>query len=117
MSPVDSSGRNEMKVNQKTVVFGTGAMGSALLRGWIKSKMLIPAKITAVDVDTAKCKKLSSQLKIKAETDPSKALKGAGLIFLAVKPQQMKELLNQAGHQFPPKALVVSIAAGISTEQ
>lgn len=106
-----------MKVNLKIVVFGTGAMGSALLKGWIKSKMLIPAKITAVDVDSAKCKKLASKLKIKAATDPSKALKGAGFILLAVKPQQMNDLLSQAGPQFPKKALVVSIAAGISTEQ
>jgi pyrroline-5-carboxylate reductase len=76
-----------------------------------------PALITAIDVDQVKCKKIAAQLKIKAGTDPKKALQGAGIILLAVKPQQMKELLAHAGRQFSPKALVVSIAAGVSTEQ
>ena len=106
-----------MKVRQKTVVFGIGAMGSALVKGWISSKMIAPSLITAVDLDAAKLKKMASQLKIKAVLDAGKALKGAGLVLLAVKPQQMKELLGQKGGKFPPKALVVSIAAGVSTEQ
>jgi len=106
-----------MKVRQKTVVFGIGAMGSALVKGWISSKMIAPRLITAVDVDAAKLKKTASRLKIKAATDAAKALQSAGLVLLAVKPQQMKELLNQAGSQFPKGALVVSIAAGVSTEQ
>ncbi len=106
-----------MKIGQKTVVFGMGAMGSALVKGWISSKMLKPALITAVDVDQAKCKKMAAQFKIKAGPDPVKALKDAGLVLLAVKPQQMKELLAQTGKEFPKSALVVSIAAGVSTEQ
>ena len=106
-----------MKVKQKTVIFGIGAMGGALVKGWIFSKMISPANITAVDVDADKCKKMAKQFKIKAATESSKALKGAGLILLAVKPQQMKELLTGAGVLFPSKALVVSIAAGVSTGQ
>src|SRR5258708_7359280 len=108
---------NNMKVKQKTVILGIGAMGSALAKGWISSKMLTPSNITAVDVDPEKCKKAVKQLKIKAVTEPSKALKDAGVVLLAVKPQQMKELLSQSGNLFPKKALVVSIAAGVSTEQ
>jgi pyrroline-5-carboxylate reductase len=106
-----------MKIKQKTVVFGIGAMGSALVKGWISSKLLSASSIAAIDVDPEKCKKLARQFKIKAVGDPAKALSGAGLILLAVKPQQMKELLGQAGPLFPKKALVVSIAAGVSTDQ
>lgn len=106
-----------MKVRQKTVVFGIGAMGSALVKGWISSKMIAPSLITAVDVDLVKLKKTTSQLKIKHGTDAAKALKGAGLVLVAVKPQQMKELLTRTGPWFPKTVLVVSIAAGVSTEQ
>ncbi len=106
-----------MKVRKKTVVFGIGAMGSALVKGWIASKMVPPSLITALDLDAAKLKKMASQLKVKAATDAEKALKGAGLILLAVKPQQIRELLSQKGSEFPKRALVVSIAAGVSTEQ
>jgi pyrroline-5-carboxylate reductase len=106
-----------MKAGQKTVVFGIGAMGSALVRGWISSKQMKSSLITAVDPDQAKCKKMAAQLKIKSESNPGKALKGASLVLLAVKPQQMKELLAQSGSFFPKKALVVSIAAGVSIGQ
>ena len=106
-----------MKIKSKTVVIGLGAMGSALVKGWTSSKQLSSKLITALDVDTAKLKKTAAQLKIKAGTDPAKALQDAGLILLAVKPQQMKDLLSQAGSQIPKKALVVSIAAGVSTQQ
>ena len=106
-----------MKIKQKTVIFGIGAMGGALVKGWISSKMIPPSNITAVDLDADKCKKMAKQYKIKTASDPSKALKGAGLILLAVKPQQMAELLAGAGAVFPKKALVVSIAAGVSTSQ
>lgn len=109
--------RKSMKVRQKTVVFGIGAMGSALVKGWISSKMIPASLITAVDLDVAKLKKMASQLKIKAAKDAAKALADAGIILLAVKPQQMKELLGRMGSQFPKKALVVSIAAGVSTGQ
>src|SRR6185295_7069842 len=106
-----------MKIKQKTVVFGIGAMGGSLIKGWISSKLLTSSSITAIDVDPEKCKKMAKQFKIKAVTDPTKALRGAGLILLAVKPQQMKELLSRTGSLFPKKALVVSIAAGVSTDQ
>lgn len=106
-----------MKVRQKTVVFGIGAMGSALVKGWVSSKRMASSQITAVDVDAVKLKKMAAQLKIKAGLDADKALQGAGLVLLAVKPQQMKDLLSQMGRMFPPKALVISIAAGVSTEQ
>lgn len=106
-----------MPTKPKTVVLGLGAMGSALVKGWISSKMMKAASITAVDVDPAKLKKTAAQLKIKAETDPQKALTGASLILIAVKPQQMKDLLAQAGSRIPKTALVVSIAAGVSSEQ
>lgn len=106
-----------MKINQKTVIFGIGAMGGALLKGWLSSRMISASRVAAVDVDAAKCKKMAAQFKIKAGTDAVPALKGAGLILLAVKPQQMKELLAQAGRSFPKNALIVSIAAGVSTDQ
>ena len=106
-----------MSLKQKAVVFGIGAMGSALVKGWIKTKMLSSSNVTAVEVDPKKRWEAAKRLKIRATDDMASALKNASLIVLAVKPQQMKVLLTQAGPKFPKKALVVTIAAGISTKQ
>jgi pyrroline-5-carboxylate reductase len=106
-----------MKTKAKTVVIGLGAMGSALVKGWISSKKLKAPSITALDVDQAKLKKTAARLKVKAAADPARALKDAGLVLLAVKPQQMTALLSREGPRIPKKALVISIAAGVSTDQ
>jgi len=106
-----------MRVQQKTVIFGIGAMGSALAKGWIKTRMIPASNLVAVELDRQKREAAIRQLKIKATADPAAALKKAGLVILAVKPQQMNELLKEARPHFSPKTLVVSIAAGVSTQQ
>src|SRR6185369_1534729 len=98
-----------MKLKQKTVIFGFGAMGSALAKGWIQSKLIPASRITVVEVDVQKGRDASRKLGIKASADPAAALKKAGLVILAVKPQQMRELLEESGSLFPKGALVVSI--------
>jgi len=106
-----------MKLQQKTVVLGIGKMGGVLVKGWISSKLIPASKIIGVRADFSKTKQTSAQLKIKVTTDAVTALKGARLVILGVKPQKIKEVLGEVGGAIPPKALVVSIAAGVSTEQ
>ncbi len=106
-----------MKVTQRTVVLGIGKMAGALVKGWISSKLISASRITGVRNDPAKVKRTATHLKIKVTTDAVKVLKKSELIVLGVKPQQIKELLIKMGTFFPKKALVVSIAAGVSTEQ
>lgn len=105
-----------MKYAWKTTIFGFGAMGRALAMGWISSKIIPKKFITAIDVNKSKLKNAIA-LGIKASSNSSLALKNTKLILLSVKPQQMKELMSKVGCLFPKKALVVSIAAGISTAQ
>jgi pyrroline-5-carboxylate reductase len=106
-----------MAFQQKTVVLGIGKMASALVKGWVSSKLIPVSKITGVRSDASKIKQTASQLKIKVTTDAVSSLKGAQIVVLGVKPQKIKEVLGQVGNTIPKRALVVSIAAGVSTEQ
>jgi pyrroline-5-carboxylate reductase len=106
-----------MTIQQKTVVLGVGKMGSALVKGWISSKLIPASKIVGIDSVVSQLKRTGSQLKIKISTDTKSALKDAQLVILSVKPQNVKEVFGQLGNLIPKKALIVSIAAGISTEQ
>lgn len=106
-----------MALQPKTVVLGIGKMGGALVKGWISSKLIPVSKIIGVRSDASKTKQIASQLKIKVTTDAGSALKGARLVILAVKPQKLKDVLEQVGGFISKNALVVSIAAGVSTEQ
>jgi len=106
-----------MAFQQKTVVLGIGKMAGALVRGWVSSKLIPASKIIGIRSDASKIKQTASQLKIKVTTDAVASLKGAQIVVLGVKPQKIKEVLGQVGSSIPKKALVVSIAAGVSTEQ
>jgi pyrroline-5-carboxylate reductase len=106
-----------MALQQKTVVLGIGKMGGALVKGWISSKLLPASKIIGVRSDASKVRQTASRLKIKVTTDADSALEGARLVILGVKPQKLKEVLSQVGGFISKNALVISIAAGVSTEQ
>jgi pyrroline-5-carboxylate reductase len=106
-----------MALQQKTVVLGIGKMGSALVKGWITSKLIMASKIVGVRSDDSKVRQTASQLKIKITTNADSALKGARLIILGIKPQKLKDVLSQVGGFISKNALVVSIVAGVSTEQ
>lgn len=51
--------------------------------------------------------------KIHTYQDNKKAIKDAEIIFLAVKPQQMKAVLNEIKTAIPPNCLIISIATGL----
>jgi pyrroline-5-carboxylate reductase len=106
-----------MALKGKFILIGAGAMGGALLKGWLRSGLLTARQVTAVDLDKAKLTRLSRELKVGISQDMAVALRGASAVLLAVKPQQMREMLESLGRTIPPKSLVVSIAAGVSTAQ
>jgi len=106
-----------MAFKGKFAIIGGGAMGSALLKGWLQGKLLKPSRVTVVDVDRAKLQKLRVALKVQTALTPEKALASADWVLLAVKPQQMKSFLGEWGSRFPNRAKVISIAAGLSTAQ
>jgi pyrroline-5-carboxylate reductase len=109
--------RKQMAIRGKFVVVGAGAMGGSLLRGWLRTRLLSPKQVVVVDLDPMKRTRLVKELKIKATDDAKKAVVGASFILLAVKPQQMKDMMVTLGAAIPPKALVITIVAGVSTAQ
>ena len=100
-----------------TIAFiGVGNMGRAILGGLINGGH--PAsKLRAADADAAACERVRREFGVAAGHDNRAAAAGADVLVLAVKPQQLKavatDLLPPAG---APRPLVLSIAAGISTD-
>ena len=100
---------------EHTVGFlGFGNMGRAIAHGLIETGTVAPGDLLAYDVDNGKCRDAEA---IGAQVVPSPAdLAGRSfLLVLAVKPQQMEEALEQIRPGVRDNALVMSIAAGIST--
>jgi pyrroline-5-carboxylate reductase len=98
---------------QHITLIGAGNMGTALVHGLIKAGFPAGA-ITAADSDPQRVKTLKQAYGIHAAASNSAAVARCDLLVLAVKPQQMQQVLLEMKsailHTFP---VILSIAAGI----
>lgn len=95
---------------------GSGKMGEALVRGLLKSGAFGPDRIRAADRDAGRRAVMEKACGVSTFGDSSEAVRGADLVLLAVKPQDMETALGEIAGALSPDAVVVSIAAGISTD-
>jgi pyrroline-5-carboxylate reductase len=97
-------------------VIGGGNMGSALIRGLVGSGRAQAEMISAFDVDRDKLSILEKELGIRVVDTVEKTVgPDTGMIVLAVKPQNIAEVLDSIADRVHDGLLIVSIAAGIST--
>ncbi|OGP10253.1 MAG: pyrroline-5-carboxylate reductase [Deltaproteobacteria bacterium GWA2_45_12] len=100
----------------KTGFLGTGNMAEALIAGLIKSKTLKPKEIFGFDLDTTKLKKIQKKYRIQTCNTATELALKSGTLVLSVKPQNMAEALRTIQATINSKHLLVSIAAGLSTD-
>ncbi len=101
----------------RLVAVGGGNMGEAVLRGVLAARLLAPAEVAVVEPVEARRATLSEQLGVRCVAAIHQA-PPAEAYLLAVKPQQMAVVLpGLAGALGAEGALVVSIAAGVSTRR
>jgi pyrroline-5-carboxylate reductase len=87
------------------LLIGCGAMGGALLKGWTEN--LKGFEFTVVDPKASKVKSVSAYKNLKAL--PAKYQ--PDIIMLAVKPQDLLEVLPWCKDRLTPKTVVMTIAA------
>lgn len=104
-------------MNLKTrrwMVFGTGAMGSALVRGWVQAGVLSPKLGFLYDREFSKARRLAGEVHARAVRRFEEALPYAQMVLLAVKPQNLFDLLAEIRPFVKKGQRFLSIAAGVS---
>lgn len=94
---------------------GAGNMAEAIARGVTSSGLLRSTEILAADVSPQRRDFFADQLKIRAVEEATTVASQCPTLLLAVKPQQVPTLLPAIGEVARPDALIITIAAGIST--
>lgn len=94
-------------------ILGAGVMGHTLLAALVRSGH-DPLDLIISDKMTTRAGQVASEVGARA-LPAAEAAAAADVLVFAVKPQDMDELIEQIHGQIRPGALVVSIAAGIST--
>ena len=104
-----------MLKNKKIAIIGGGKMGSIIAQGLIAQKISPNKDIIVTDIDAARLEFLRKSMRLKVSQDNEKAVKGADIIILAVKPQNMAATLKEISSAVDKTKFVISIAAGITT--
>jgi pyrroline-5-carboxylate reductase len=109
-------------VNIKRIaIIGTGSMGSAILSGLLKSGFN-PDNVSVSTKSTASAERLADELGVlsfameNGEDANQMAVAGADVVVIAVKPAYVIETLADVADSLDDDALVISVAAGITTK-
>jgi pyrroline-5-carboxylate reductase len=101
---------------RKIAVLGAGKAGEALIAGLISSGWREPSEIVATARHEEHLAELAERHGITTTLDNVEAARGAGVVVIAVKPQDIETLLAEVGSAFTAEQTILSIAAAIPTE-
>ena len=99
----------------KLAILGTGRMGEALLGGLLRSGWAQPDQIRCTVRRAERARELRETYGVQADTDSAAAAAAADVLVLAVKPQNMRDLLRDIGPKIHEGQTVISVAAGVTT--
>ena len=100
---------------RKIAILGGGRIGEALLSGLLSSGWRDPSEIVVTSRRDERRTELRERYGVEATADNVAAVTGAGLVVVAVKPQDIDVLLGEIGEHLTPGQTLVSVAAAIPT--
>lgn len=102
---------------KKIAFIGGGAMAEAIIKGIVGSGFISGADIAVGEHTQQRCDYLQEAYGVQAYTDNTKAVEGADLVILAVKPQVAPVALTPAlTSHFQKNAWVLSIMGSVSID-
>ena len=100
----------------KIAIIGGGNLGSAIAAGLLKSNFCAAENITVTKRNIATLHSLQ-QKGINVQTENAKVVAENDVVILAIKPFQIKEILEEIKESITPKHLLISVVTGISLEE
>jgi pyrroline-5-carboxylate reductase len=112
---VDKKLADQKLGDKKLAVLGTGKLGGILLRAYLKQELFAPKRVTATVKHSEKAAALTKELGAAVTTENRKAVQGADIVLLCVKPQVVSDVLKEIAPELGEKTLVISVAASVPT--
>jgi pyrroline-5-carboxylate reductase len=97
---------------RRIAIIGGGRIGEALLAGLLSSGW---TEIVVTSRSDERASELRERHGVEATTSNPDAVRGAALVVIAVKPQDIDALLTEIGPLLAPEQTVLSVAAAIPT--
>ncbi len=96
---------------------GSGKMAGAIIKGLLKTGFVAPKNVLATQAETDGIIEKEQALGVKILLDNKALVEKSDVIFVAVKPNQVEEVLNEISDLISSEKLVVSIAAGVKIDK
>jgi pyrroline-5-carboxylate reductase len=100
---------------RRIAILGAGKIGESLLAGLLSSGWREPAEIVVTGRRQDRVDELRDRYGVHATLSNPEAVQGAGVVVLAVKPQDFDVLLGEIGGLLTAEQTVLSVAAAIPT--
>lgn len=91
-------------------------MGEAMLSAVLDKGLSSPGDISVSDISESRRQQLQQKYGVTITSDNRQAVASADVVVLAIKPQNLAEVMNGLGRQIEPKQLVLSIVAGATIQ-
>ncbi len=101
---------------QRLAVIGAGKLGGILIQAFRAQGLLAAKNVRATVRHAEKARQLSKELGVTVSTDNRSAVRGADVVLLCVKPQVVREVLEEIRPELNAKQLVISVAASVPTQ-
>ncbi len=105
-----------MRMDRRVAVLGTGNMGGALMAGMIRSGLVPPDRVTAIDVSEALLSQHREALGVATDRTMDAVAADQDVIVLALKPQVWETAVASFAPQVQPSQMVLSIMGGVTTQ-
>lgn len=106
---------SRFEIEGRLAIIGGGRMGEAIVRGLVGAGVVDAQAIVVAEPDPVRRDELRSGHGVRVVEDGSEAVRDADIVLLAVKPQLIDEVVSSLADSVPRDALVVSIAAGVTS--
>ena len=110
-----------VNLNKKTGFIGAGNMAEAVIGAITRTGVIPSSMVYASDVNAERLNMLKKSYGISGVADNLKLFSICDIIILAVKPQQMADVLqhltSQNEYSVPRRKMVISIAAGVPLDK
>ena len=105
-----------MTIKRKTLaVLGAGKLGETLISGMLDVGVISRDRIVATAKHAERLEALKNNYRIGVTTNNRKAVTGASIVLLAVKPQAVQELLEEIRGELTRDQVVISVVASVTT--
>jgi len=99
----------------RIAVLGAGKLGESLIGGLLESGLVTAGQLIATARHRERLDLLEEKFRIQTSLRNDQAIRGAGVVILAVKPQAMEEVLRAVRGRVTRRQLVISVAASVPT--